>query len=296
MNQPKLVSEIGSAHGKFIVLGEHSILYGGQALVYPIKELNLTMSLSANGKGPLLGGKPLDRWQIEKLRSVLTAMGIDVDLGMIAITGEIPIGKGLGSSAALCVAVARYFFPEATPTAIAKLAKIGEGVFHGTSSGADPFAISIERPIVFKMEGNEFRPLNLSNASDFVFLLRDSGAEHSTSEVIKQVSELRQNRPAQFNSIMDRLKVNTGLGLKMIEAGQFDRLGLLIQDSNRLLFEMGLGNAALENAIESLLIEGALGAKMTGAGLGGYVFGLFPENKVPKNLRAGDIIVRCYEP
>ena len=56
---------------------------------------------------------------------------------------------------------------------------------------------------------------------------------------------------------------------------------------------MGLGNAALQEALESLLSEGALGAKMTGAGLGGYVFGLFPENKVPKNLRAGDIIVRC---
>ena len=291
------MSSAGQAHGKFIVLGEHSILYGGQALVYPISELCLKFSIDSDSKhttqGPLLNGKSLDRWQIEKLRSVFSAMNVELNVDLVRLESEIPIGKGLGSSAALCVAVARYFFPEASSIAIAKLAKIGEGVFHGTSSGADPFGISLEQPIVYKMAANEFRPLNLASAGDYVFILRDSGIVHSTAEVIKKVSDIREKHPHQFNSIIDRLKVNTTLGLKMMEESQFDRLGLVLQDSNRLLFDMGLGNAALQEALESLLSEGALGAKMTGAGLGGYVFGLFPENKVPKNLRAGDIIVRC---
>jgi mevalonate kinase len=282
-----------SACGKFILLGEHSILYGGPALVYPVPEIRLHFSLSDSAPGPQVNGKFLERWQSEKLKALFASMNIEVDVGRSLIETEIPIGKGLGSSAALSVAVARYFFPEASPVAIAKLAINGEAVFHGASSGVDPFGISLEQPLLFRRENQEFRPLQIRSNSGYVFVLRDSGVEHSTSEVLQKVASLKENQPVHFQSLIERLKVNTNLGLKMLENNEMERLGLLLQDSNRLLFELGLGNEMIQQALESLLREGALGAKLTGAGLGGYVIGLFPDNRVPKNLRSGDLIVQC---
>jgi mevalonate kinase len=282
------------AHGKFILLGEHSILYGGSALAFPITEISLTVSLKADSDGTRLNGAPLKDWQEEKISEVFSNMQLPREEARLDIQSEIPVGKGLGSSASLCVALAKFFFPKETAIESAQRALLGERVFHGTPSGVDPWTISLNQPILFQMEASNYRPLNLSNAAGYAFLLRDSGSVHRTEHVIANVQKLKREQPQHFLAVIERLKTNTTLGLKLLEDGEMERLGLLLQDSNRSLFEMGLGTPEAEEALESLLIEGALGAKITGAGCGGYVLGLFPEHKFPKKIRPSDIIVRCF--
>lgn len=268
---------MSSACGKFILGGEHSVVHKGRALSFPLPELRLDVEESESFDGLRVNGalRPVSEFQkILELRQVL---GARTRIRGIEIRSEIPIGGGLGSSAALCTALARLHRPGEPVEQIARVALQGERLFHGSPSGTDPFTIALERPILFRAQDQAWRPLRMERFLDakLCFALVDSRVRHRTSEVIEAVASVRQATPLIWEDLMDALSTNAEAMAKALEESPMRDLGRIMNDSHFRLIQLGVSCEEIDGIVENMRAKGALGAKLTGAGRGGFVLGLF---------------------
>jgi mevalonate kinase len=226
---------------------------------------------------------PLVHEIIQNLRDEWVAQGRDFPLprGSLLLESTIPLGAGLGSSAALCVALTRWLsstlqIPESEHF---EFARRMEDRFHGHSSGMDVAVASVGKPIAFWMNSGS-TALELLKLPRFTF--HDTGLRSRTSECVTRVI-------SQAGVDPDRARA---LDMRMAEASQLALEGLrqFSEQGNRAALEplirsMGLARScfrewglvpkeilALE---ESLLSQGALAVKLTGAGRGGFVVALW---------------------
>ena len=182
---------------KWVLTGEHAVLRGKQAIAFPHSTFSLKLvyrkkkefSITANPFQSVvrsLVGRAIE-WLGQDPRSF--------DSGEVDIQSQIPIGAGLGSSAALCTAIARLVIWK---TGVEEASWIPlsthlEDVFHGKSSGMDVHAIAHGRPIEFSMSGGA-RPLagvvRLPR-----FELYDSGLRGQTLDCVEKVKHWRQIHP-----------------------------------------------------------------------------------------------------
>lgn len=267
-----------SACGKFILGGEHSVVSRGRALAFPIAQWRLSAELHTDRRGLWSNGTELEEAHWLKVQEVLQLYGAS-HVSSVSVTSDIPISKGLGSSAALCVELARQC-TQASGDALAKLAREGESIFHGVSSGVDPYTITLEQPIVFHSTNCQHRALDLSifRRARLRFVLRDSGQTHSTAAVIAAVTKTKTNNPLIWQDLMDALATNAEGMLKAFEH-EPRQLGRLMNDSHFRLLQLGVSTDTLDDLAEDSRNRGALGAKLTGAGCGGYIIALFPEEQ-----------------
>jgi mevalonate kinase len=121
------------------------------------------------------------------------------------------------------------------------------------------------------------------------FVLRDSGQRHQTLQVIETLQALRDRAPDRVESAFASLAAGVEESMDALEAGQLELLGERMDRAHRVLSDLGLSTEELETAVSSLRADGALGAKLTGAGCGGFALGLFRGE--PKNTRASDILL-----
>src|SRR5205823_3968385 len=101
--------------GKWILAGEHAVLRGSRALAFPLPARGLELNHSASGGELKVQTKGLQQDVLHAC--ALLAIERAIDLlhigrsainGMLLIVNRIPCGAGLGASAALCVALARW--------------------------------------------------------------------------------------------------------------------------------------------------------------------------------------------
>ncbi len=269
-----------ASHGcaKFILGGEHSVVYRGRALAFPLHQCQLTIEESESTEGLYVNGEKKSEtyWtQIQELRKVL---GIELPCKGLSIKTQIPFGGGLGSSAALCVALCRHHHG-LEGVELAKAALKGEKFFHGRPSGVDPYAVAIGKPLVFTTRDQSFRELDLSEFSrqKLCFVLKDSKLRHRTSEVVENVARTKTETPLIWEDLMDALSTNAEQMIQAFERNPSKDLGRLMNDTHFRLIQLGVSNDTLDDCVTDLKNSGALGAKLTGAGRGGYVLGLFLE-------------------
>jgi len=149
-----------SACGKIILFGEHSVVYGQPAIAIPISGLRIYAEI-AEGDGKIYNpavGEVLGLSQREEplVKAAWLAMDrsgketVDFD---IRISGNIPPSSGLGSGAAVCVAIMRavgkWFGRKFTPEELAEMSYETERIFHGNPSGIDNTVVSYEKPVYF---------------------------------------------------------------------------------------------------------------------------------------------------
>jgi mevalonate kinase len=279
------------ASGKFILAGEHSIVKRGRALGFPLPLLQIRIEESDAFQGLVLNGEHRSSSNFSQYLSLRQRLGIKKPVRGARVDSEIPIGGGLGSSAALCVALGRLHFPHEDARAIALRALEGERSFHGSPSGLDPFTVAYNRPIVFDVLTQQARPLRLDAAvrDGFYFVLRDSGLRHQTRQVIEALQSLRERAPERVEHAFATLSEIVEASLLAFEEGEAAELGAQMNLAHRSLADLGLSNPELEAAVASLHSEGALGAKLTGAGCGGFALGLF--RGPPKTQEASDVVL-----
>lgn len=272
------VIQKSSACGKCVLFGEHSILYGSTAVTLPLKALQLKISFKAAAKSQLvLEGKekfPNSEsifWRlIEKDFSDVAAMG------EYTIQSQIPLGAGLGSSAALSVALHRLHRPHLKIEELIEHAWKSENFFHGISSGMDPCTIATEKALCFKnIENYSILKDDFLKDERYVFVLVDSKIRRSALSGITLGQKLKDENHTLWESILKGLQDLSLAGRSYFEAGQAPQIGEAMNEAHKLLRDWGLSHPELEKTRNTLMENKAIGTKLTGAGRGGFLISIF---------------------
>lgn len=260
----------GRAPGKVLLLGEHAVVYGQPALAAAIP-LFVTVEVepASEPRIELPGGVQTPFPVVQAAAAMAREAGL---AGFVArVRSEIPLGSGLGSSAALGVALARAFKPGCTPGEAARLAMYLEVVLHGAPSGVDP-AICARGGVIFFTRGEPPQIEEVRGSAWLCVLL--SGIARGTRSTVMPLAERRKTDP-RVEADLRRLGELAREGRQQFETGDLRMLGRTFQKAHSFLRDgLEVSCPELETAVESLRNAGALGAKLTGAGGGGAAIGL----------------------
>jgi mevalonate kinase len=281
-------------HAKWILAGEHAVLRGHSALVFPLHAKQMTLQyqasdspLSADFQG--VHGEDLHLLFWSVIEHGLKHVNRDLShvTGHFVLASNIPIGSGLGASAALCLNIGRWFaWKQWIPSEdLFDFSKYLEDLFHGKSSGLDLAGSLYDT-------GTYFSPKPDSPLIEQViptwkphWYLSFSGQIGITSHCVRKVQQLHLQDAILAQQLDSEMENAVQLAKKALELNinstDFDqRLEWLIQSINQAkhCFSVwGLTGSTLENHMNELTKAGAIACKPTGSGDGGYVLSLWKE-------------------
>lgn len=258
-------------HGKCILAGEHAVVRGGEALVLPLRSraLELAWEPSPDGKFHVKGAGLAAPFRDSLNRALdLTGFALPHKGYSVQITSDIPIRAGLGSSAALAVAVVRFLAAEgAALTQPFTLALEIENLFHGSSSGIDVACVLSSAPIRYVRSAP---PQDLRMAWRPLLYLLDTGARSSTKECVEKVAAAGR---ADLDETMKRAVQGAKSALLSEQADRMEELAAALKLADSCFRAWGL--AAEEEHYRKLHEAGALAVKPTGSGGGGFLLSLW---------------------
>ncbi len=282
-----------TAPGKVILFGEHAVVYGRPALAAPVTHLRARavvmptgrpdVSLIAPdlGRATLLSAAPADNPLAVAIRAVAAQLGRALSAGYdLTVSSDIPIASGLGSGAAIAVAVIRalaLYAGEADGLpreVVSRLAYEVERLHHGTPSGIDNTVIAYEQPVYFvrREVGNRIEPF--TPARPLRLLIGDTGVRSATRDVVGDVRRQWQADPARFEGIFDACGRLADAGRAALTAGDLAAVGRLMNENHEWLARMSVSSRPLDSLVAAARRAGALGAKLSGAGRGGNMIAL----------------------
>ena len=289
----------GSGYGKTILIGDQFVLRGVPAIVSALPyETEATVEL-IDGTGWSLednrrevpGYKAKKQaQQVESINHILEVMEIDVQKMPIKITygGSLLAGSGVGGSAASCVSLARAlnatFDLGLSIEEINHIGWEGELAYHGTPSGIDNTASTYGGLLVYRVIDGESSFERIEVERPFRIVLANSGVTADTSTLNSFVLGLRKEDPDLFE---ERCREITKQSLAMraaLERCDLETVGDLMTANHRILVDMGLSHEKLIELCDRALSMGALGAKLTGGGRGGYMLALTPGEDVQETV------------
>ena len=265
----------GSAPAKAILLGEHFVLHGAPALAVPVQSLSLKVMLEeTTDQEPLPGHLGFCFWAAREI--------FDRDCSVpfsVQVKSTIPEGAGLGSSAALSVAMARAVAKAfRTPTDSATLREVSmacERQAHGRPSGIDTEVCLLERP-VWAVPGAPFEALEGEALGRIGLIVLDSGPGGATAQMIRGVSGFREANPERFQILTAETRNRSSKACEALVSGDVDTLGTLLNDQHEALREIGVSTEGLDRVVACARDLGAAGAKLSGAGGGGVAVAVAP--------------------
>jgi len=287
------LKSIASAPGKIILFGEHFVVHGTKAILAAIdKRVTVTSTFTENKT--IKVNSELGTLEIpisssyEEVKSefrpfiFLTNKMINSNQNVsgleITIDSDIPIGVGLGSSSACCVAAAASIselFKELSSEEILNLSIEAEKTIFPDTSGADctvcTYGGMIEYPSIEKID----------NTFDLNLVIANSMIPHNTKNSVEKVNKFKENDEDRFSQLCD---LENGLIDEVIVAmknNDATTFGLKMSENQKYLEEIQVSNDTLRDMI-STLNEISLGSKITGAGDGGCVIALVKNENVSK--------------
>ncbi|MBI5534931.1 MAG: mevalonate kinase [Deltaproteobacteria bacterium] len=284
MGGAALTAHEGAACGKVILLGEHAVVWGVPALAAGIS-LGATAivepadsavsSLEIEGASSELPPQEAAAIQIA-LEALSTACGVTCPV-RARVTLAIPVRAGLGSSAAIAVALARALFGRAGTTPSHEMlidaASAWERVFHGNPSGIDVAAAVLGGVIHFE-RARGARSIPLSCPLSICIGL--SGRRPSTRAMVDQVAQFASRKGGMGEQIFAEIRELVSAAEQALATGDLRALGKLMDMNHALLSSLSVSTDDLDGMCTAARRAGALGAKLTGAGGGGCVIALAP--------------------
>jgi mevalonate kinase len=291
-----------SAPGKVYLFGEHAVVYGEPAVPCAIeRRARVTVTerdddrlrvdasdLSIEGFTVEYGGSTDEQPDVDVPTPLLEAATGYVDSAVsqardatdrpnagfdVQIESEIPLGAGLGSSAAVAVAgidaATRELGVDLDAREVADRAyRVEHDVQDGEASRADTFCSAMGGAV--RVEGDDCSTLK---APDLPFVVGYDGTGYDTGELVAGVRALRE----EYGFAADTVSTIGDLvreGERALAADDTAELGRLMDFNHGLLSALGVSARSLENMVWAARDGGALGAKLTGAGGGGSIVAL----------------------
>lgn len=277
-------------HGKLILFGEYSMIFGSEALLIPY--------YSAFGEWSSVINRPSERGfesnaSIRKfydyLRDheefrILDLRRFDMELNAgLFFDSTIPLGYGVGSSGALVAAIYdRYKLIEINDIPKLKefLAKM-ESFFHGSSSGMDPLQCYLGKPFILSQQTTDneqqtsFTILDDDFISDDIHIfLIDTKIKSPTAPLVEKFKESRKDSSYLdkfdneyvpivskcIKSLTDKKDDEFYNYLSQLSKLQIELLSHTIPEETRKFFLTNINNEGFQ-------------VKLCGAGGGGFLLG-----------------------
>jgi mevalonate kinase len=294
-----------SAPGKITLFGEHAVVYGQPALVSAIdRRLYVTVeergdssikvsALDLHIPGLILtfreGSNDLlvetdyeriiDAMSYVRKAIELASKHVDKKQGVnVTIKSEMPVGAGLGTSAAIAVgtiaAYTRLMGHELKQEEIAHLGHATELEVQGAASPMDTAISTYGGTIYIKpgKPGPHIEKLKIGRKLPSVVGYTEREAK--TGDLLKRVRTLREASPKVVDSIMTTIGEIVKEAKSSILKGDLESLGMLMNINHGQLESLGVSSQKLNDMVYSSRSAGAVGSKMTGAGGGGCMIAL----------------------
>lgn len=264
---------IGRSHSKIILMGEHSVVYGFPAIALPLKDIEVTCRIKASDT-------PL-RFDFYDTLSTAIYSGLDylkIKNHPISydIVSQVPQKRGMGSSAAVSIAAIRavfdYFNEELSDELLEILVNKAEIIAHTNPSGLDAKTCLSDQAIKF-IRNVGFESLNIH--LDAYLIIADTGIYGHTREAVQKVAKYEEtNLPylKQLGQLTEDVE-------NAIKNRDIKTIGYSMTQAHEALKAIGVSIAKANQLVEEALKEGALGAKMSGGGLGGCIIALVDQKE-----------------
>lgn len=292
-----------SAPGKIILFGEHAVVYGRPALAVPVTQVHADVEILGSDSTGIwihapginlraeLNALPSDHPIASVIHNFLFLARQSLSAGggrfpnlNIKISSTIPVASGLGSGAAVTVALLRALashlkYPMIEEEINAFAFDI-EKIHHGTPSGIDNTVVTYAKPVYFvntRGGGNIIETFKVG--APFTIVIGDTGISAPTKESVADVRKLWEADQATWERVFDQVGALAENAREHIESGHWKELGELMDRNHALLQEMTVSSPELDSLVEAARKAGAAGAKLSGGGRGGNMIALAQAEK-----------------
>jgi mevalonate kinase len=308
-----------SAPGKVYLFGEHAVVYGEPAVPCAIAlRAQVTATRRDSGLRVTAGDLTIDGFTVEYEGQASEPPDVDVEDALIeagigyvneavdqardaagapdagfeiTVDSDIPLGAGLGSSAAVTVAAidaaTRELGAALDPAEIAERAyRVEHAVQEGQASRADTFCSTMGGAV--RVEGDDCRAIG---APDLPFVVGYDGGAGDTGALVAGVRELRE----QYGFAADTGRAIGDVvrsGEVALAEGDVEEVGRLMDFNHGLLSALGVSSRSLDAMVWAARDAGATGAKLTGAGGGGCIVAL---DETPETTSALEYTPGCED-
>ena len=277
-----------TAAGKVILLGEHAVVYGRHALALPIPDA-VSAQVSKSDAGVNIS---IPEWGVSQRVDADDSSGIAAALNLILheldvagpgyeihLRADLPRAMGLGSSAALAVAIVRAFDAELElgldDARVNAIAFECEKLAHGTPSGIDNTIATYAVPMTFR-NAESLHVENLALPEPPPIIIACSSSPGLTVEQVAGVRARHDQHPLRYEALFDEIDVLSQAGANALVRADYAELGMLMNICQGLLSAIQVSTAELEGMVQIARSAGASGAKLTGGGGGGSIIALCP--------------------
>ncbi len=310
-----------SAPTKIILFGEHYVVYGAPSLSMAVdrrrevelKELKaspdrIVIENPVYNEGGII--YPDASWEGHKHVAMHAAIYKEIyDLepnlrgrSFVATFLGGRIFKGMGASSALGASLALGLYAvvnkDVNEEEIFRCAQIGDTIDHGgRPSGVDARTVVHGGMIKFWREFNpdrfNFERFNIELPEGTTILIVDTykGERANTGDLVKRFAEKQgiTKKPGELteeerNGIIEPyVRIYEQVLPELNRNGNAEKLGKLMLENHKLLREKGVSWEGIEDAIDIIMNNGGLGAKITGAGgVGGALIAYIYKEDVDK--------------